>query len=173
MPVSALIVRVAEAEPVVSGLRARFDPTAELGVPAHITVLVPFISPEAISQVDVAKLRSVFGSFPAFAFGLSGIGRWPKTTFLKVAATAPFVQLTQAVSTAFPAYQPYGGRHADIVPHLTVADGDEVNAGAAEVELQASLTGSTPIMSVCSQVELLENSARSWRTMHVFPLAAT
>src|SRR5580765_1428536 len=38
MAESALGVNVPEAEPNVGALRARFDPAAKLGVPAHITV---------------------------------------------------------------------------------------------------------------------------------------
>jgi 2'-5' RNA ligase len=170
---SALVVPVPEAELLVSGLRARFDPTSALGVPAHITILVPFISPGAITEFDVSKLRAIFGNLAAFPFGFNGIGRWPRTAFLKLAAVDPFVRLTQAVTTAFPAYQPYGGRHAEIVPHLTVADGDELNACEAEIELNSGLASAAPIASICRRVELIENSARFWRTMHVFPLAAT
>jgi hypothetical protein len=49
MAESAFIVRVPEAEPHVAHLRERFDPMALLGVPAHITLLYPFLSPEQIA----------------------------------------------------------------------------------------------------------------------------
>jgi hypothetical protein len=39
---TALIVAVEEAEIAVSELRLRYDPSASLGVPAHVTVLFPF-----------------------------------------------------------------------------------------------------------------------------------
>jgi len=50
MAESAFIVRVPEAEPCVGALRERFDASVKLGVPAHITVLVPFMSPERITE---------------------------------------------------------------------------------------------------------------------------
>lgn len=34
----------------------------------------------------------------------------------------PIIGLTEAVSSAFPAYLPYEGRFPDVVPHLTVGD---------------------------------------------------
>jgi 2'-5' RNA ligase len=171
VPVTALIVRVAEAEPVVASLRARFDATASLGVPAHITVLFPFMPPELVSGDVLIKLRRVLGQQSPFEFGLTGIGRLAKTTYLKPTPAEPFVRMTQSVTGVFPGYRPYQGQHPDIVPHLTVAHGDERNAAIAESELRASPAGSTPIASVCRQVELLENSTQSWRTMHVFSLA--
>ena len=47
---SALIIAVPEAEPLVKALRERFDWSAAQGVPAHITILYPFIPPEKLRQ---------------------------------------------------------------------------------------------------------------------------
>ena len=38
---SALLVAVPEAEPLVGALRLVHDPSAAVGVPAHITILLP------------------------------------------------------------------------------------------------------------------------------------
>ena len=46
MPESAILVPVPEAGPVVGRLRARLDRSASRGVPAHVTVLYPFVPPE-------------------------------------------------------------------------------------------------------------------------------
>jgi hypothetical protein len=43
MAESAFIVCVPEAEPHVAVLRERFDASARLGLPAHITMLYPFM----------------------------------------------------------------------------------------------------------------------------------
>ena len=45
MPISAFAVKVPAAEPLVGDLRRRYDATVALGVPAHITLLVPFMDP--------------------------------------------------------------------------------------------------------------------------------
>ena len=44
---SAVIVPVPEAEPAVGGLRAALDRAAVWGVPAHVTLLYPFVTPRA------------------------------------------------------------------------------------------------------------------------------
>ena len=42
---SALLVAVPAAEPAVAAHRSRLDTSAAVGVPAHITVLYPFLPP--------------------------------------------------------------------------------------------------------------------------------
>jgi hypothetical protein len=54
---SAFAVNVPEAEPYVEVLRNQFDPSAKLGVPAHITVLYPFMSPDQIGAAVLEKVR--------------------------------------------------------------------------------------------------------------------
>ena len=43
---SALVVLVPEAEAVVGRLRHRYDPSAAVGIPAHITLNYPFLPGE-------------------------------------------------------------------------------------------------------------------------------
>ncbi|HYS33327.1 MAG TPA: hypothetical protein VEM58_13815 [Streptosporangiaceae bacterium] len=44
---SAVVVRIPEAEGVVGRFRADLDLAAPLGVPAHVTVISPFVAPAA------------------------------------------------------------------------------------------------------------------------------
>lgn len=119
---SALIVPVPEAEPVVRAWRDQHDPSARLGVPAHITVLYPFAAPE-IARAEADTLAALFRRVAAFAFSLVDVRSFPKTAYLAPDPGDRFVALTQAVAGRWPAYPPYGAAFADIVPHLTVADG--------------------------------------------------
>jgi hypothetical protein len=56
VPRSALIVEVPAAEPVVARHRERLDSSAPLGIPAHVTVLYPFMRPDAIGPPVLAGL---------------------------------------------------------------------------------------------------------------------
>ena len=62
---SAVLVPGPEAEPVVGRHRARLDRAAVEGVPAHVTVLYPFVPPPEITaatiEVLAAAVRSVAG----------------------------------------------------------------------------------------------------------------
>ena len=170
MPITAFIVRVAEAEPLVQNLRSRFDATASLGVPAHITVLVPFMPPTRITPEVLAAATEAFASVRAFNFSLNEVCRWPETTYLSALPARPFVELTEAIVRRFPAFPPYAGKHSEIVPHLTVADGSRNAAEVAEAELRNLLQKMGMVRGRCHEIELLENSEGRWRTMHTIPL---
>lgn len=165
MAESALIVRVPEAEACVGDLRRRFDSSAREGVPAHITVLVPFMSPEFITSVVLADLERALGETSTFAFSLSRVERFVATAYLAPDPSEPFVRLTESVMRSHPAYPPFRGAHSSIIPHLTVANGDPVEAEIAAERLLEIMALNGPITSVCRAVDILENSSGSWRPM--------
>ncbi len=170
MTESGIIVCVPEAEALVGALRERHDPSARLGVPAHVTVLYPFIAPERIDASILERVRTAVRDVGAFSFSLDTIGRFPATVYIEPRPAAPFIDLTERLAAEFPGCPPYGGTHADIIPHLTVADGSADEADIVEQSLAALLAAHGPIRSVCSSIVLMENSGGRWMHMHVFPL---
>jgi len=167
---TAFIVRVPKAEAHVASLRNRFDASVHLGVPAHITVLVPFMAPDQINQSVLAQIRATLSQVPSFAFTLSQVRRFPATAYLAPVPAEPFIALTEALVRTFPEFPPFRGEHESIVPHLTVATGNASEAEVAAAELQAVIQSNGPISGFCSSVSLLENSSGLWREMHVFSL---
>lgn len=170
MSVSAFVVEVPAAEPAVSELRSRFDATARLGIPAHITVLFPFMSPDEITADVLREAQSALSVVQSFQFTLTTIGRFSTTTYLSPVPPEPFVALTTALVERFPRFLPYGGAHAGVVPHLTVAHGDDAQAKRAAVELERRLCALEPIRTECTAVTLLENASGRWKPMHTFGL---
>jgi 2'-5' RNA ligase len=167
---TALVIVVPEAESRVGAMRRKYDAQANLGVPAHITVLFPFMPPELVDPDVRRRLKRLFKRCSPFACHLARVGRFPATTYLEPTAAAPFIELTRAVVGEFPQYPPYDGAHAGIVPHLTVAHGDAGDADIAEQELRAELERRGPITAHCGSVRLLENSTGLWRAMDEFAL---
>lgn len=125
---SVFVVRVPEAEPWVQSLRQRCDPSASVGMPAHITVLFPFMPAERITSEILSRAETAVRTVRSFSFSLGEVGRWPETAYLLPNPHAPFAALTHALSKAFPGYRPYGGKYSEVVPHLTVADRSTVLA---------------------------------------------
>jgi hypothetical protein len=169
MAITALIVPVPEAEPLVHPLRLRFDATTALGVPAHITTLVPFMAPDLVTEEVLHRLSTLCAAVGRFDYTLARVGRWPQTTYLAPAPAQPFVRLTEAVVAAFPGFAPYGGAHPEIVPHLTVADGSAESADDCERALRRQ-TADLPIRCVARWVELIENASGRWRRLQRFDL---
>jgi hypothetical protein len=79
-PQSALAVIAGEAQSsVIARFRDRFDPVAALGMPAHITILYPFVPPDSITGDVLERLRRLFASHRGFAFSLSDAFRVSST----------------------------------------------------------------------------------------------
>jgi len=169
---SAVLVPVPEAERVVSRHRARLDAAAALGVPAHVTVLFPFVPPSEITAGPLESLAAAVGSVGAFDCEFGGTA-WFGSDVLWLAPRPdePFRTLTRVVTAAFPGYRPYGGAFDDAVPHLTV--GDRPSGGAADLRAaEADVLPLLPVAAHVSRVWLMTGGAApgSWRTVAEFPL---
>ena len=170
---SAVLIPVPEAEQAVGGHRDRLDRAAAWGVPAHVTVLYPFVAPSAITAAVIAGVADAVGSVSAFDCEFAATAWFgQEVVWLAPRPDEPFRALTRAVSAAFPGYLPYGGVHDDAVPHLTV--GDRAADGAAELRAaEADVLRWLPIQAHISRVWLMTGTtaAGSWRTMAELPLA--
>src|SRR4051794_1837373 len=134
---TAVIVPVPAAEAVVSEHRERLDRAAAWGVPAHVTVLYPFLRPEALDGTALAALSAAVATVQAFDCTFTSTAWFsPDVLWLAPDPSQPLRQLTLAVWGAFPDHPPYGGVYDGIEPHLTVAERALGQPGAlADVEL--------------------------------------
>lgn len=168
---SVLLVEVPEAEPAVARHREWLDANASLGVPAHITVLFPFMPPEAIGPPVLGDLERLFAAVRRFGFELAHTGWFgDDVLWLALRDPAPFRALTQRVCEAFPAFPPFAGRHDDVIPHLTVGSGHPVkDMRAAEKAVQQHL----PIKACAAAVTLMteQSTEGQWTTAARFTLA--
>jgi 2'-5' RNA ligase len=163
MAESALIVRVREAQPLVGKLRDQFDSSAKLGVPAHITVLYPFMPPERITAAVLEEVSHAISGAQPFEFRLACVKRFPGVLYLAPEPSAPFVDLTNRIARQFPEFPPYEGRFQPVVPHLTVADGGDSQASDAEAQLLVIMREHGPVFAKCASVVLIDNFSGLWR----------
>ena len=170
---SALVVLVPEAEPLVGPYRERFDNSAAAGLGAHITLLYPFVEPEAIGESTLDALTDCFAGFAPVAFRLTAIRRFPdETLYLAPDPDEPFRKLTLAIWQRFPDRPPYGGAYPDIVPHLSVgrfSDAQEMDQVAGE--LAATLSSAPMVRAYAGTAVLIENTTGRWTTRRAFRLA--
>lgn len=167
---TALLVPVAAAEPLVRKHRMALDPVAPLGVPAHITVLYPFVPPADVDQSVCDAITTVLEGFAPFDFALTSVRRFPDgVLYLAPEPTEPFAAITRALARRWPEHPPYGGAYADVIPHLSVA---MVNRASA-TSLEAELNGGLPIRTHAQTVWLMEGQPDDrWAIRAVFPLSA-
>jgi 2'-5' RNA ligase len=169
MPETALVVEVPEAEPLVSDWRSKHDWSAQRGVPAHITILYPFVPTERLDDDLFEALRQLFAGRAAFAFRLTRVARFPDVAWLAPEPAEQFTGLTELVAATYPAFPPYEGVHDDVIPHLTVAEG----ADELQDEVEAALSPHLPIEARADAVSLLaENENERWHRAERFPFEA-
>lgn len=174
---SALLLLVPAAEPAVGEHRARLDASARDGVPAHLTVLYPFLPAGLIDDAVLASLAGLFAGVPAFRFTLDRVGWFgDDVVWLGPHDEAPFRALTELAFAAFPACPPYGGQYADVIPHLTVGH----RGGASALSAAGEAVGHRlPIEATATEVTLMTGPPPGnpgirpgqWRTVAAFGLA--
>jgi len=156
---STVIVPVPEATEAVDPWRERTcNDKPSIGVPAHITLVFPFVSAAKLDHTVVALLAETLSEMDAFEFTLPKPARFPTTLYLAPEPASPFVHLTEAIVRLFPEHPPYGEAFDSVVPHLTVAHGDVALMDEAEADVRRSL----PIESVAREAVLLEEIEPDW-----------
>lgn len=167
---TAVIVTLPSAEDAVARHRERYDPAAAWGVPAHVTVLYPFVPPAQVDDRVLEVLRSVVASVPRFRATCRRTGWFADDVlWLDPQPADPFRALTTALVEAFPGHLPYGGEYDDVVPHLTVAQ----DAGPARLrEVESDVIRHLPFAVTVSEAELWRgtSAAASWEQVATFPL---
>jgi 2'-5' RNA ligase len=169
---SAIVVPI-ELPDALDAIRREHVENANLGVPAHVTLLFPFVPPKAIDQATLARVAAVVSLEPAFGVEFREVRRWmsggtgDSLVWLPPEPPAPFVALTEALSAAFPEHPPYGGAHDEVVPHLTLATDDPARFDSIEAQAR-------PLMgfrrSVRAASLLVEGPDGRWSTRHRFSL---
>lgn len=168
---SALVIHVPEAEELVGAYRMKYDPAASVGVPAHITLLWPFIPPPLIKTGDHDRMASLFSSYPVFEFALTEVRLFTDVLYLAPAPSDKIIELTRSIVTAFPGYPPYGGQFPEIIPHLTIAQSDD-SALLEKIsqEIAPSAKDGLPISKKVTEITLLGQRYGFWSKTGSFAL---
>jgi 2'-5' RNA ligase len=168
---SALVVLVPDAGQLVKPFRDLYDPSAALGVPAHITLLYPFKPPGQIDDTVLTRLRIGFARFTPIAFTLQSIRHFPDVLYLAPDPAEPFRALTRTIWAWYPETPPYGGKWPDIVPHLSVASvADQRELGRIATEFEQASRNALPIKATANEISLLEKHSGRWMVRAAFKL---
>ncbi|SCL17787.1 2'-5' RNA ligase superfamily protein [Micromonospora rhizosphaerae] len=165
---TAIIVAVPEAGHLVDRWRQLYDSSAPLGVPAHVTILYPFLEIGRIDESVVEQLRQLFARQPAVQVKFHRCGRFPDVLYLEPEPADTFKSLTASIVEHWPEAPPYGGAHDEVVPHLTVAGGiDEETLALIEGDVAARL----PVQAAVTEARLIAFDGSQWATRTRFPFA--
>jgi 2'-5' RNA ligase len=132
-----LIIPPAKVQTFAYPIRERYDTESFNRVPAHITLLYPFVTSDQVDEA-VNKLQPICSKFQPFDLVLDKYGRFEKAIYLEPSNSESILKLFEEVSTAFPEYPIYQGEHGDTLhPHLTLASFDDPTE-AETIELPPS-----------------------------------
>ena len=160
---SAVLIPVPEADSVVGRWRYEYDPVAAAGVPAHVTLVVPWLPPDEIADEDLAELEMELADVRAFDFSLARVD-WFGRRVLWVAPepAEPFLKLTHRLSDRFHT-PPWDDEFDEVIPHLTVAHASD---GVELVPVAADVATRLPLRCRAREVWVMIGGGGRWDLRH-------
>ena len=168
---TALVVPIRAADPAIGELRREHTPSGREGMPAHATLLAPFIHSSRLDNLDRHRLRDVVGRFPAFDLRLSSFGFFEHIgcLWLDPRPREPFVAMTKALLEIYPEIE-YPPDATEIVPHVTI--GSRLSEEQQE-QIKQELAPRLPIRGKADRAVLYERGADGrWIDRYRFRLKA-
>ncbi len=167
---TALIVLVPEAEPLVGPYRTKYDPVAPLGMPAHVTLMFPFVACESLADDARARLRTRLSELPPFDYEFGETGVFPGVLYLRPEIDEPFLEAIAVVRSLFPALEPYGDTKLKPTPHLTVAHASsEAVLREIRESFENDLAEHGAVSGTAAAATLMRHSGTAWESADVFP----
>jgi 2'-5' RNA ligase len=147
----------------------RRDPAARLGMPAHVTLIYPFMDSRSVDDDVRARLRDLSASLPPLELQFDRIGDFRGGLWLELAEPRGVLGLISALAEAFPDWPPYGGAFETPVPHLTIAQAPEPLLAPMRREVPRVL----PLAARAEAVSLYARFDEGWVPIERFALGAS
>ena len=135
---SAIVVRI-RVPPAIERLRRTHDRAAGLGVPAHVTILYPFVPAAELTPAVRDEVASIAAEVRSFTVRFTTAARWPGLVYLEPAPSSPFTALIDRAAARFPEHPPYAGAIFEVIPHVTVVESHDAPFDEILVEARAAL----------------------------------
>lgn len=117
-----LIIPPLDVQAFAAPLRSRFAESTFPLVPAHLTLMYPFVGIDEAPDAEQI-LRGCCSAIPPFEVELDRYNHFPRVLFLEPSNPDPIIHLYQCIAAGFPDCIAYGGAFGDdLHPHLTIAE---------------------------------------------------
>ncbi len=168
MTTTIMIVAPHSVQAIAAPIMRRCAHDTLIRVPAHLTVLFPFVPYERLDEAS-ERVREICASIAPFDITMSGYDSFPGVAFMTPVDPEPIKAVFRRIYAAFPECPPYDGAHGnDLHPHMTVGE------FASEAEQQAAaLPDYEPITFSAERLHIeygLHKVALPWITHSVIPL---
>lgn len=165
---SAVIVR-AHLPAALERIRRRSIADTADGVPAHLTMLYPFIEGSDLDGGVRRSIAAIARRHRPFDYRLVELRRWPDTIYVAVDPVEPFVRLQADLAAAFPDHPIYGQPAVfQFVPHVSVVEGPRL---ASAVDRTPPDRLGLPAPARATSLELIASGPTGrWKTVWRIPL---
>ena len=154
---TGLVIPVPAAEGLLELVEGRHPGSVRQGVPAHVSLLYPFVGVAELSDRDTEVLRELFLEQQPMRVVFGECYRRGGFVALRPRPLEGLIELTNKSRRRWPDVVPYGGLYGDVEPHLTVAlDTSEETALTIEQEV----TDRLPISAELHEAWLLAFEGR-------------
>ena len=165
---TALVFLVPEVERAIRSWRSAHDPSAAEGMPAHITVLYPFIAEGDLREATLNELKAVCDKWQPIEVEFAEFGHFPGVLWLNP-NSVQCLELITRVRDTFPQCLPYGRSDLKVIPHLTITDGASEQIVA---QAQADIAPHLPPKAMISVIALMAFDGNGWVCQHEFELGS-
>jgi 2'-5' RNA ligase superfamily len=154
---TGLVIPVPAADGLLEWVEARHPGSVRQGVPAHVSLLYPFIGMAELDERDTEALSELFIGQAPMRVGFVECYRRGGFVALRPDPIEGLTELTNKTRRRWPDVVPYEGLYGDVEPHLTVAlDTSEETARTIEREVTEQL----PILAELGEAWLLAFEGR-------------
>lgn len=164
---SAVIVQVA-LPAKLAAQRGAADRMARRGVPAHVTILFPFLHVDELAEPVRSTLAGIAADATPLTARFAHVERHDGTVWLLPADQRPFLDLTTAVAAAWPDHPPYEGIHDELIAHLTLVESPD--AGALDAAQDAAVAAGTFETRIDTLTVIVEVAHDRWHPLWHLPL---
>jgi hypothetical protein len=121
---TALVFLVPEAEAPLSRVASAFPQLVRPGLPAHVTILSPWIPLDEVNQKALDLCAGLAASMAERTVSFNKIGMKPGFIYLGSDEASSIEAICDAAKRTWPCLPPYAGKHKDLLAHITLALGD-------------------------------------------------
>ncbi len=165
--VTGLVLPVPEADPVLTTVSQGY-PEAVRDVPAHISLLYPFLAADSLDEQHINTLDHIFRMQTPVPLTLAECRRQEDGFVYLPAASDELTALVETVRARWPEAVPHERRGNVAEPHVTVAmQAPEESA----TRIQATVDAALPMVTVLQEVWLVVFSGDQWHVREHFAFA--
>ncbi len=149
---TGLVIPVAAADALLASVGARYPGTVREGVPAHVSLLYPFVVAAELDERVTAACSELFVEQVPIRVDFAECYRRGGFVALRPEPSDGLKELMTRTWRRWPDVVPYGGVYGDVEPHVTVA---MRCSDQTAVRIEQEVTAELPICAELREAWLL------------------